>query len=115
MAGVVLPLVLGGLIFMHTVDPGPAAGSAAGGHAQVPSTSSGVIQHGGHEDCDGCHVGLHVIAACEALLGSIAVWRIAHRETSGTPLAIAASPDASPWPAPPVEPWCARPRGSNGA
>lgn len=106
----VLPLVLGGLILMHTVDLGSAAGSAAGEHGEVATIfSSGVDLRGGDEDCDGCHVGLHITAAYVAVLGSIAVWRITHRLPTGTLLALAASPDTFRWPALPPEAPCGRP------
>jgi hypothetical protein len=109
MAGVVLPLVLGGLILMHTVDLDPAAEVAGDEHGEVASTSAGIDLHGEHEDCDGCHVGLRVTAACVAVLGSIAVWRITHRPPTGTTLALVASPDTSRWPAPPPARPCGRP------
>ena len=79
-AGVVLPLVLGGLILMHTVDLAPAEASNPSEHAAVDAAGP-VELHGGHDHgCDDCHLGMHMSAVCVAMLGSIAVWRFArHR------------------------------------
>lgn len=91
MAGVLLPLVLGGLILMHTVDLAPADTADPSHHAAAEDAGA-VDMHGGHDrGCDDCHLGLHVTAACVAVLGSIAVWRLARHLGGDTP-----APDSSP-------------------
>jgi hypothetical protein len=89
MAGVVLPLVLGGLIVMHTVELAPAEATSPSAHAAV-DTASPVAVHADH-GCDGCHVGLHVVIGCVAVLGSIAVWRLTRHLLGRT-----SPPDTSP-------------------
>jgi hypothetical protein len=82
-AGVVLPLVLGGLILMHTVDLAPAEATSPSEHAAVDGGA--VEMRGGHDHgCDGCHLGLHMTAVCVAVLGSIAVWRLARHIADDT-------------------------------
>jgi hypothetical protein len=105
MAGVALPLVLAGLVFMHTVDVGAA--DVPAGHEE-PATVGAVTvveMHGEQpQGCDDCrHVGLHVTTVCVAVLGSIAVWRVARRlmGTSGTTPATAAASTVSGYPEPP--------------
>lgn len=82
-AGVLLPLVLGGLILMHTVDLSPAEATSPSEHAAV---DGGAVELRGDRDhgCDGCHVGVHVTAVCVAVLGSIAVWRFARHIAGDT-------------------------------
>jgi hypothetical protein len=83
MAGMVLPLVLGGLIVMHTVDLGSAEPTSAGDHAGVAGAP--VEMHGEHDHgCGDCRLVLHITAVCGAVLGAVAVWRIAHRLRGGT-------------------------------
>jgi hypothetical protein len=93
---------------MHTVDLDPAAEAPAGEHGEVAG-AAGVELHGEREGCVHCHVGLHVTAACVAVLGSIAVWRVVHRRRPSATLAVAASPDTSRWPVPPRDPPGRRP------
>jgi hypothetical protein len=97
-AGVVLPLVLGGLILMHAVELGPSAETSASAHREVVGAAAGTELHGEHEACDDCHVGLHVTAACVAVLGSIAVWRLAARPPGRTKSALVGSSSSSRWP-----------------
>jgi hypothetical protein len=100
MAGMVLPLVLGGLIVMHTVDLGSAGPASAGDHASVAGAVA-VEKHGEHDHgCKDCHLGLHITAVCGAVLGSIAVWRVAHRLSAGTRHVVTA-PSTSARPEPP--------------
>jgi hypothetical protein len=99
-AGVVLPLVLGGLILMHAVDLVPAEATSPSEHAAVDRAGA-VELHGGHDHgCDGCHLGLHMTAVCVAVLGSIAVWRLA-RHFAGRTSTMDSSPSAAERPAPP--------------
>lgn len=78
-AGVVLPLVLGGLIVMHTVELAPAESTSPSEQPAV-DTAGPVELRGDHDHgCDDCHLGLHVATVCVAMLGSIAVWRLARR------------------------------------
>jgi hypothetical protein len=89
--GVVVPLVLGGLIVMHTVDLGSVGPTSAGDRASVARAVAPVEMHGEHDHgCDDCHLGLHITAVCAAVLGSIAVWRVAHRLTGNTTHVVAA-------------------------
>jgi hypothetical protein len=100
-AGVVLPLVLGGLIVMHTVDLGSVGPTSAGDHASVSGAVAPVEMHGEHDHgCDDCHLELHITAVCAAVLGSIAVWRVAHR-LSGDTTHVVAAPSTSAPPEPP--------------
>jgi hypothetical protein len=99
-AGVVLPLVLGGLILMHTVDLAPAEATSPSEHAAVDGADA-VELHGGHDHgCDGCHLGLHMTAVCVAVLGSIAVWRLA-RHIAGDTSTMDSSSSAAERPSPP--------------
>ena len=79
-AGVTLPLVLAGLILMHTVDISAADVPVGHEHSSAGDAVAPVEIHGDHQHgCDDCHLGLHITAACVAVLGSIAVWRVANR------------------------------------
>jgi hypothetical protein len=101
MAGMVLPLVLGGLIVMHTVDLGSADPTSAGDHASVAGAVAPVEMHGEHDHgCGDCHLGLHITAVCGAVLGAVAVWRVAHRLSGGTRHVVAA-PSTCARPEPP--------------
>jgi hypothetical protein len=100
-AGMVLSLVLGGLIVMHTVDLGSVGPTSAGDHASVAGAVAPVEMHGEHDHgCDDCHLGLHITAVCAAVLGSIAVWRVAHR-LSGDTTHVVAAPSTCARPEPP--------------
>jgi len=83
-AGAVLPLVLGGLILMHTVELAPAGATSPSAHAAVDTADRVDLHREYDHGCDGCHLGLHVATVCVAVLGSIAVWRLTRYLTGHT-------------------------------
>lgn len=80
----ILLLVAGALMFMHGLDAGASPSGLQGAAAAVPATHP---HHGGapaeHRDagCVGCTVG-HVMAACVAVVATVAGLRGARRVTA---------------------------------
>jgi hypothetical protein len=82
----VLPLLVGALLLMHGLDAGASTAGSQGVGAVAPAHSHQGEGVGEHHDagCDGCAVG-HVMAACVAIVATVAGLRVAQR-VAGTRL-----------------------------